>query len=97
MLYCLHQELRSGILAKLEEATVAEQGCQRVAQEVAALQKEAEQEEEANGRLLAELNRLKVFILPRAAFFFFADFLEISDGLEMNTINATNNCSCTED
>ena len=48
------------ILSKLEEATLAEKGSQKVAQEVAALQRDTALQEAGNVGLLKDLDNLKV-------------------------------------
>ena len=51
------------MLRKLEEATLAERGSQKVAQEIKAVQKEADLEETTNTDLLKNLSVLKVSLV----------------------------------
>ena len=57
--YTCLQEKKAEMLRKLEEATLAERGSQKLAQEIKMLQKEADTVEEANAGLLTDLNALK--------------------------------------
>ena len=57
--YTCLQEKKAEMLRKLEEATLAERGSQKLAQEIKMLQKEADTGEEANAGLLTDLNALK--------------------------------------
>ena len=53
------QEKKAEVLRKLEEATLAERGSKKIAQEIKTLQKEADLGEIANTDLLKNLSVLK--------------------------------------